>query len=59
MIIAVNEKELYINSQKINTIILINSTCEIKFRGIIYNFVKLFFKIITLILMNKQISIIF
>ena len=44
MIIAVNEKELYINSQKINTIILINSTCEIKFRGIIYNFVKLFFE---------------
>ena len=44
MIIAVNEKELYINSQKINTIILINSTCEIKFRGIIYNFVKLFFQ---------------
>ena len=44
MIIAVNEKELYINSQKINTIILINSTYEIKFRGIIYNFVKLFFE---------------
>ena len=44
MIIAVNEKELYINSQKINTIILINSTYEIKFRGIIYNFVKLFFQ---------------
>ena len=44
MIIAVNEKELYINSQKVNTIILINSTCEIKFRGIIYNFVKLFFE---------------
>ena len=44
MIIAVNEKELYINSQKINTIILISSTCEIKFRGIIYNFVKLFFE---------------
>ena len=44
IIIAVNEKEIYINSQKINTIILINSTCEIKFRGIIYNFVKLFFE---------------
>ena len=44
MIIVVNEKELYINSQKINTIVLINSTCEIKYRAIIYNFVKLFFQ---------------
>jgi len=44
MIIVVNEKELYINSQKINTIVLINSACEIKYRAIIYNFVKLFFQ---------------
>ena len=44
MIIVVNEKQLYINSQKINTIVLINSTCEIKYRAIIYNFVKLFFQ---------------
>lgn len=44
MIIVVNEKELYINSQKINTIVLINSTCEIKYRAIIYSFVKLFFQ---------------
>ena len=44
IIIVVNEKELYINSQKINTIVLINSACEIKYRAIIYNFVKLFFQ---------------
>ena len=44
MIIVANEKELYINSQKINTIVLINSTCEIKYRAIIYSFVKLFFQ---------------
>ena len=44
MIIVVNEKELYINSQKINIIVLINSTCEIKYRAIIYSFVKLFFQ---------------
>ncbi len=44
IIIAVNEKEIYINSKKINTIILINSTCEVRYRAIIYNFVKLFFQ---------------
>ena len=30
IIIAVNEKEIYINSKEINTIILISSTCEIR-----------------------------
>ncbi|EHI78445.1 hypothetical protein HMPREF9093_01222 [Fusobacterium sp. oral taxon 370 str. F0437] len=44
IIIAVNEKEIYINSKEINTIILINSTCEVRYRAIIYNFVKLFFQ---------------
>ena len=44
IIIAVNEKEIYINSKEINTIILISSTCEIRYRAIIYNFVKLFFQ---------------
>lgn len=44
IIIAVNEKEVYINSKEINTIILINSTCEVRYRAIIYNFVKLFFQ---------------
>lgn len=42
-LIAINEREIDINSKKINTIILINSNCEKKYRGIIYNFVKLFF----------------
>ena len=42
-LIAINERELDINSKKISTIILINSNCEKKYRGIIYNFVKLFF----------------
>ena len=43
VLIAINEKEICINSKKVNTIILINSNCEKKYRGIIYNFVKLFF----------------
>ena len=42
-LIAINERKIDINSKKINTIILINSNCEKKYRGIIYNFVKLFF----------------
>ena len=42
-LIAINERELDINSKKISTVILINSNCEKKYRGIIYNFVKLFF----------------
>ena len=41
-LIAINERELDINSKKISTVILINSNCEKKYRGIIYNFVKLF-----------------
>ena len=41
-LIAINEREIDINSKKISTIILINSNCEKKYRGIIYNFVKLF-----------------
>ena len=49
VLIAINEKEIYINSKKIDTIILINSNCEIKYKAIIYNFVKLFFQ-------NKKIS---
>nr|WP_314387421.1 transcription antiterminator [uncultured Fusobacterium sp.] len=44
VLIAINEKEIYINSEKISTIILINSNCEIKYKAIIYNFVKLFFQ---------------
>ena len=43
VLIAINEKEICINSKKVDTIILINSNCEIKYRAIIYNFVKLFF----------------
>ena len=43
VLIAINKKEIYINSKKINTIILINSNCEIKYKAIIYNLVKLFF----------------
>ena len=42
-LIAINEREIDINRKKISTIILINSNCEKKYRGIIYNFVKLFF----------------
>ena len=41
-LIAINARELDINSKKISTVILINSNCEKKYRGIIYNFVKLF-----------------
>ena len=41
-LIAINEREIDINSKKISTVILINSNCEKKYRGIIYNFVKLF-----------------
>ena len=41
-LIAINERELDINSKKISTVILINSNCEIKYKAIIYNFVKLF-----------------
>ena len=42
-LIAINEREIDMNSKKISSIILINSNCEKKYRGIIYNFVKLFF----------------
>ena len=44
VLIAINEKEICINGKKISTIILINSNCEIKYKAIIYNFVKLFFQ---------------
>ena len=44
LIIGINETELYINSKKINTFILINSTYGSKYRAIIYNFVKILFK---------------
>ncbi len=50
VLIAVNEKEIDINSKKISTVILINSNCEEKYRGIIYSFVKLFF-------LNKEFNI--
>lgn len=43
VLIMINEKEININGKKIDMIILINSKCETKYRGIIYNFVKLFF----------------
>ena len=43
VLIAINKKEICINSKKVNTITLINSNCEIKYKAIIYNFVKLFF----------------
>ena len=43
VLIAINEKEIDINGKKLSTIILINSNCEIKYKAIIYNFVKLFF----------------
>ena len=49
VLIAINEKEICINGKKISTFILINSNCEIKYKAIIYNFVKLFFQ-------NKKIS---
>ena len=44
VLIAINEKEVCINGKKISTIILINSNCGIKYKAIIYNFVKLFFQ---------------
>ena len=44
VLIAINEKEICINGKKISTIILINSNCGIKYKAIIYNFVKLFFQ---------------
>ena len=44
VLIAINEKEICVNSKKINTIISINSNCDIKYKAIIYNFVKLFFQ---------------
>ena len=44
VLIAINEKEICINGKKISTFILINSNCEIKYKAIIYNFVKLFFQ---------------
>ena len=43
VLIAINEKEIDINGKKLSTIILINSNYEIKYKAIIYNFVKLFF----------------
>ena len=43
VLIAINKKEICINGKKVNTIILINSNCEINYKAIIYNFVKLFF----------------
>lgn len=44
VLVAINEKDLYINNEKINILVLVNSNCGIKYKGIIYNFVKLFFK---------------
>ncbi|WP_427169692.1 transcription antiterminator [Fusobacterium nucleatum] len=44
VLIAINEKEICVNSRKINTIISINSNYDIKYKAIIYNFVKLFFQ---------------
>ena len=44
VLIAINEKEICINGKRISTIILINSNCGIKYKAIIYNFVKLFFQ---------------
>ena len=43
VLIAINEKEICINGKKINIIVLIDSNCQIKYKAIIYNFVKLFF----------------
>ena len=43
VLIAINEKEIYINGKKINIIVLIDSNCQVKYKAIIYNFVKLFF----------------
>ena len=43
MLIVINEKEIYINGKKINIIVLIDSNCQVKYKAIIYNFVKLFF----------------
>ena len=43
VLIAINEKEIYINDKKINIIVLIDSNCQVKYKAIIYNFVKLFF----------------
>ena len=43
VLIAINEKEIYINGEKINTIILIDSNYQEKYKEIIYSFVKLFF----------------
>ena len=43
VLIAINEKEIDINCKKINMIILIDFNCEIKYKEIIYKFVKLFF----------------
>ena len=43
VLIAINEKEIYINGKKINIVVLIDSNCQVKYKAIIYNFVKLFF----------------
>ena len=43
VLIAINEKEIYINGEKINTIILIDSNYQEKYKEIIYSFVELFF----------------
>ena len=43
VLIAINEKEIYINGEKINTIILIDANYQEKYKEIIYSFVKLFF----------------
>ena len=43
VLIAINEKEIYINDKKINIIVLIDSNYQVKYKAIIYNFVKLFF----------------
>ncbi len=43
VLIAINGKEIYINGKKINIIVLIDSNCQVKYKAIIYNFVKLFF----------------
>ena len=44
VLVIINEKDFSINNEKVNILVLVNSNCWIKYKGIIYNFVKLFFK---------------
>ena len=44
VLVIINEKDFSINNEKVNILVLVNSNCGIKYKGIIYNFVKLFFK---------------